>query len=398
MGNGKNFVSGNKIKKATKVFYITFFAVILSTSYFSNPVYAGMNTCEIDTIEKLKTEFDNGNAYIQFHTDTNGDASDNTSPTDLGSPGAIRGNIHSADAGDSHDWEASINAGNEVIHHLPADEQAHWQSVTAHGDITLTTHNDHIQYQIHLHDNGLHNVVGIHIHQGDPTENNHVHLVDIKETDVNSPIHVTTLDGEIDHDDLCPTHVHGGGGDGGLDDRLANSIEGPLGPTTSIVLAGQVLQPGDYFPLVDYGSLDILGHLSLRIPCNADMLPLVTPVAGHINADPAKTVMQQSHLMLVEHLSTAGKTCFYQADLPIFNGHHIEYEGAPLISHIGLLNTCDNNAVFRTGNVMSFTLQEVIGDINDYPYGNGPIIPDSSDHTIVDLPNHQFIQGHVCGN
>ncbi|MDG7050609.1 MAG: hypothetical protein JRZ94_05340, partial [Nitrososphaerota archaeon] len=45
--------------------------------------------------------------------------------------------------------------------------------------------------------------------------------------------------------------------------------------------------------------------------------------------------------------------------------------GAPRITDIGLLNQGQKNVVFRTANVMSFTLLQVLGDINP-PNHYGP--------------------------
>ena len=85
---------------------------------------------------------------------------------------------------------------------------------------------DHIDYTITV--DGLDNVVGIHIHNGSPGENNHVHLVDILPTDSSAPrdlIASEPVHGIIELADLCPgEHGHDeDDGDGGHGHDLTSS-------------------------------------------------------------------------------------------------------------------------------------------------------------------------------
>lgn len=178
---------------------------------------------------------------------------------------------------------------------------------------------------------------------------------------------------------------------------------GTLPTATTVVLAGQVMRPGDYFPLVDFSPNYVSGHLLVRIPCNNDGVPLVTPVAGHVDELPERTWVAPAQLNYIPHASKPGDTCVYHSHIPAVDITGVGFAGAPRITDIGLLNQGKNNVVFRTANVMSFTLLQVLGDINPpNHYGPGGFAPEGSPFrntpyfppTNLDNPNVQFDTPH----
>ncbi len=180
---------------------------------------------------------------------------------------------------------------------------------------------------------------------------------------------------------------------------------GTLPSAVTVPLAGQVMRPGDYFPLADYSPNYVSGHLLVRIPCDANAKPLVTPIAGHVDELPERTWMAPAQLNYIPHASNPGNTCVYHSHIPAVDLHGVGNPGAPRITDIGLLNQGKKNIVFRTANVMSFTLLQVLGDINppnNYgpggfasgiigsPYLNTPTFP----ATGLDNPNPSFDTPH----
>ncbi|MEM4391938.1 MAG: hypothetical protein QXG67_04045 [Candidatus Nitrosotenuis sp.] len=153
---------------------------------------------------------------------------------------------------------------------------------------------------------------------------------------------------------------------------------GALPPAVTVALAGQVMKPGDFLPLVDYSPNFVAGHLLVRIPCDNNAKPLVTPVAGHIDEKASRTWVAVAQLNYIEHASTPGQTCVYHSHVPAVDLVDVGNPGAPRITDIGLLNQGTSNVVFRTGNAMSFTLLRVIGEINPpNNYGEGGFAPAS---------------------
>ena len=146
---------------------------------------------------------------------------------------------------------------------------------------------------------------------------------------------------------------------------------GTLPVATTVVLAGQVMQPGDYIPLADFSPNFVAGHLLVRIPCDANAKPLVVPIAGHVDEIPDRTYMAQAQLNYISHVSAPGKTCVYHSHIPAVDIDAIGHAGAPRVTDIGLINVGTQNVVFRTGNAMSFTIHNVLGDINP-PNHYGP--------------------------
>jgi hypothetical protein len=144
----------------------------------------------------------------------------------------------------------------------------------------------------------------------------------------------------------------------------SGSATGTLPVATTVILAGQVLQPGDYLPLVDFSPNFVAGHLLVRIPCNSEGEPLVLPIAGHVDELPERTFMEQAQLNYIAHVSAPGKTCVYHSHVPAADIDAVGFAGAPRITDIGLINLSGKNVVFRTGNAMSFTIHQVLGDIN----------------------------------
>ena len=404
-----------------KIVFLALLGILATPSYYN--LQAEATDCTA-TIDHLINEMTHGRAYIQFHTDDGTDPT-NTGPGDLVSPGEIRGDI-TQDSTNVHMFTATANKDQNVFAH-DAD-QTPWDTVTAMSDLTFTeighgTNNHHIEFSFVINP-ALNNVVGIHMHNGAPGENNPLHLVDFL-TDTSSLLTgtehgpITTLDGtvsgEIHASDVCPTAHSGGHDDGGHDDGGStggghnnnNSTGGghddggsddghqEIYEVTTVILAGQVMQPQDYLPLVSYGKDYVAGDLLLRIPCDSDGVPLVVPVAGHIDANPDYTSVQQAHLMLVDHLSTKGKTCLYQSELPA-DSHSVHHAGSDKITSIGLFNACEKNVVFRTANVMSFTTNSILGQITSDTITNGPIFPSDGD-MLIDLHDGSSITGNSCG-
>ncbi len=179
-----------------------------------------------------------------------------------------------------------------------------------------------------------------------------------------------------------------------------------LPSVVTVILAGQVMQPNDYMPLADYSPNYVAGHFLARIPCDSTGEPLVVPVAGHVDELPNRTWLDQAQLNLIEHVSVKGKTCVYHSHIPAVDVSQVGHPGAPRITDVGLLNTSPNNVVFRTGNAMSFTLLNVVGNINppnNYgPGGNMPLpysCPGSTSTNTCTTPSHDVYpylpRGHI---
>lgn len=146
---------------------------------------------------------------------------------------------------------------------------------------------------------------------------------------------------------------------------------GTLPTVANLMLAGQVMRPGDYLPIADYSPNFVSGHLLVRIPCDSNHTPLVTPVAGHIDELAERTWVAPAQLNYIPHASNPGNTCVYHSHIPAISVDGVSYPGAPRITDIGLLNQGQKNVVFRTANTASFTLLKVLGDINP-PNQYGP--------------------------
>jgi hypothetical protein len=154
---------------------------------------------------------------------------------------------------------------------------------------------------------------------------------------------------------------------------------GTMPSATTVLLAGQVLRPGDYVPLVDFSPNYVAGHLLVRIPCDSNAQPLVTPIAGHVDELASRTWVAPAQLNYIAHASSPGNTCVYHSHIPAADITGVGEPGAPRITDIGLLNQGKKNVVFRTGNAMSFTLLKVLGDINPpNHYGPGGFAPSGS--------------------
>jgi hypothetical protein len=188
-----------------------------------------------------------------------------------------------------------------------------------------------------------------------------------------------------------------------------SGISGSSLPTAvTVSLAGQVMRPGDYFPLADYSPNYVAGHLLVRIPCDNNAVPLVTPVAGHVDELPERTWVAPAQLNYIPHASKPGDTCVYHSHIPAVDLTEVGNPGAPRITDIGLLNQGKKNVVFRTANAMSFTLLNVLGDINPpNHYGPGGFAKDMTGSiylntptfpaTNLDNPNPSFDQPHNHG-
>lgn len=149
------------------------------------------------------------------------------------------------------------------------------------------------------------------------------------------------------------------------------AVAGTLPTVANVLLAGQVMRPGDYLPIADYSPNYVSGHLLLRIPCDSNHNPLVTPVAGHIDERADRTWVAPAQLNYIPHASTPGQSCVYHSHVPAIDLTDVGNPGAPRVTDLGLLNQGQKNVVFRTANTASFTLLKVIGDINP-PNQYGP--------------------------
>jgi len=148
-------------------------------------------------------------------------------------------------------------------------------------------------------------------------------------------------------------------------------VGGTLPSAVTVSLAGQVMRPGDYFPLADYSPNYVAGHFLVRIPCDNNAVPLVTPVAGHVDELAERTWVAPAQLNYIAHASKPGDTCVYHSHIPAVDLVAVGQQGAPRVTDIGLLNQGTKNVVFRTANAMSFTLIKVLGEINP-PNHYGP--------------------------
>ena len=122
----------------------------------------------------------------------------------------------------------------------------------------------------------------------------------------------------------------------------SGAIGGGIPTVTNVILAGQVLRPGDYLSIADFSPNYVSGHLLVRIPCDPTTLkPLVTPVAGHIDEYLDRTWVAQAQLNLVPHASSGGirgvtGTCVYHSHIPSIDLDGVGNPGAPRVTDIGL--------------------------------------------------------------
>jgi hypothetical protein len=150
----------------------------------------------------------------------------------------------------------------------------------------------------------------------------------------------------------------------------SGAAAGTLPVATTLLLSGEVMRPGDYMPVVDFSPNYVTGHLLLRVPSDTNGNPAVIPVGGHIDERASRTYVDQLQMNYVEHASTPGKSCVYHSHVPAVKLTSIANAGPPRVTDIGLLNVGTKNVVFRTGNVVSFTLLTTVGEINP-PNGYG---------------------------
>lgn len=156
----------------------------------------------------------------------------------------------------------------------------------------------------------------------------------------------------------------------------SGAASGTLPVATTIVLAGQVMKPGDYLPVVDFSPNYVTGHLLLRIPCDAEGNPAVIPIGGHIDEEEDKTYVDQLQINYIAHASDPGKSCVYHSHVPAVKLSTLDKPGPPRITDIGILNHSDKVVVFRTANAVSFSLLTVVGEITGANgYGPGSSLP-----------------------
>ena len=173
------------------------------------------------TLDDVANEMAAGRAYVQFHTD-DGQPPINMGPGDLSSPGEIRGDITGMHENTTM-FAATADASQNVFEGNTVPSQ--WNNVSATAFLSLTAHGiisePHITFTFDV--KNLHNVVGIHMHNGSPGHSSTVHLVDFFTSDLSlfDDIPAGTIShmngqytGTITQDDLCPAmHDHGHGTD-----------------------------------------------------------------------------------------------------------------------------------------------------------------------------------------
>jgi hypothetical protein len=165
-------------------------------------------------------------------------------------------------------------------------------------------------------------------------------------------------------------------------------------PTTNLLLAGQVLRPGDWIQVVDFNQYFVTGNLMMTLPCNSAGMPSVVPVGGDIDLSIHHTYLSQIPISIINHASNNGTSCMYNAtinaiDLVCSPSPNLDTNEAyntcpsastpmpPRVTTVGLLNTGEKNVVFRTGNSVVFTLTGVAGDISQHlnQYGHPSNLP-----------------------
>jgi hypothetical protein len=91
---------------------------------------------------------------------------------------------------------------------------------------------------------------------------------------------------------------------------LSDSSTHIVRDSETILLAGQIIPPGDYIHVYDASPYKIVnGHVATKIPCDQSFQPLLNILVGQAPN------LQSIQLHLIEELSTAGKLCIYHADL-----------------------------------------------------------------------------------
>jgi hypothetical protein len=164
---------------------------------------------------------------------------------------------------------------------------------------------------------------------------------------------------------------------------------GTMPNTNHVLLAGQVMRPGDYLPVADYSPNYVTGHFLLIVPCDSRGIPSVIPIGGHIDEHDHKTWVDQLEMNYIAHASTPGKTCVYHSHVPSVGLSTVPWAGPPRVTDMGLLNISSKTVVFRTGNAAMFTLLTVAGDIST-PNGYGAVGTLPSPYNSMRLPGDVY--------
>jgi hypothetical protein len=94
-----------------------------------------------------------------------------------------------------------------------------------------------------------------------------------------------------------------------------------MAPTTSVqntivtnvdtlLLAHQIIPPKDFIPIYDTSPYKILnGHLDAKIPCDANSVPSLQILAGHLPS------LKPLQLQLIKEYSQPGNVCMYHVDI-----------------------------------------------------------------------------------
>lgn len=92
---------------------------------------------------------------------------------------------------------------------------------------------------------------------------------------------------------------------------LGNTMQtGVVRNIYTLLLAHQIIPPKDFIPLYDTSPYKILnGHLSAKIPCDANSVPSLQILVGHLPD------VKPVQLQLVKGFSQPGNICFYHVDL-----------------------------------------------------------------------------------
>lgn len=144
---------------------------------------------------------------------------------------------------------------------------------------------------------------------------------------------------------------------------------------THVRLDGIILEPGGAFPLYDASPNYVSGHFLLTAPCEpvADgedtYRPTVSAIAGHIDEFAENTYMESIPLFYINTVSNPPNFCVWHSHLPDpLNG------GAPKVTDVDLINLTDEPITFSSGHIVDINIQQVLGNIGDSPYEDGPTL------------------------
>ena len=165
----------------------------------------------------------------------------------------------------------------------------------------------------------------------------------------------------------------------------AGVSEGNIPDNTHIRLDGMTLPAGGVFPLYDASPNYVSGHFLLTSPCEPvsegddTFQPLISVIAGHIDEHESGTHMEPIPLFYINTVSSAPEFCVFHAHIPDpLNG------GSPRVTDIDLVNLSGKDIEFTPGHVVDINIQNVLGNIGDDPYTDGPVV-NLSRNAIFDL-------------